>query len=98
MASKGLIETFLRCREEGLIAHLEEASGPIDLMTRFVKTGLFKIAAASQFSLHDSRFSSTIVGIVLPERLAQTVKLAQYPIPAELWTELAAMQYSDIDI
>ena len=47
-------------------------------------------------SRHDSRISLTIVGISHPERLAQTVKLAQYPIPAELWTELAAIQYSDI--
>jgi D-threo-aldose 1-dehydrogenase len=49
-------------------------------------------AAALQFSLRDSRITSTIVGISRPERLAQTVELAQHPIPTELWTELAAIQ------
>jgi D-threo-aldose 1-dehydrogenase len=49
-------------------------------------------AAALQFSLRDSRITSTIVGISRPERLAQTVELARHPIPAELWTKLAAIQ------
>jgi D-threo-aldose 1-dehydrogenase len=48
-------------------------------------------AAALQFSLRDARITSTIVGISRPERLAQTVELAQYPISTELWTELAAL-------
>jgi len=48
-------------------------------------------AAVLQFSLRDSRITSTIVGITHPERVAQTVALAQHPIPAELWTELAAI-------
>jgi D-threo-aldose 1-dehydrogenase len=49
-------------------------------------------AAALQFSLRDSRITSTIVGISRPERLAQTVELAQHPIATDLWTELAAIQ------
>ncbi|HZU00612.1 MAG TPA: aldo/keto reductase, partial [Ktedonobacteraceae bacterium] len=53
-------------------------------------------AAALQFSLHDPRITSTIVGISRPERLAQTVELAQHPIPAELWTKLAAIRDSGI--
>jgi D-threo-aldose 1-dehydrogenase len=169
MAPGGPIETLLRCKEEGLFAHLGVAGGPIDLMTRFVETDLFEVAishnrytlldteadpfwntciqhgvaainaapygsgilakgpaayprymygeapqtmleqarqmeaacqrygvplaaAALQFSLRDSRIISTIVGISRPERLAQTLELAQHPIPAELWTELAAIQ------
>jgi D-threo-aldose 1-dehydrogenase len=169
MAPRGPVETLLRCKEEGLFAHLGVAGGPIDLMTRFVETDLFEVAishnrytlldteadpfwntciqhgvaainaapygsgilakgpaayprymygeapqamleqarqmeaacqhygvplaaAALQFSLRDSRIISTIVGISRPERLAQTLELAQHPIPAELWTELAAIQ------
>jgi D-threo-aldose 1-dehydrogenase len=45
-------------------------------------------AAALQFSLRDARIVSTIVGMTRPERLAETLKLAQHPIPDELWTDL----------
>ncbi|HUE75777.1 MAG TPA: aldo/keto reductase [Chloroflexota bacterium] len=45
-------------------------------------------AAALQFSLRDPRITSTIVGMTRPERLAQTVELAQHPIPDALWAEL----------
>lgn len=48
-------------------------------------------AAALQFSLRDPRITSTIVGMTRPERLAQTVKLARYPIPDELWSQLEAI-------
>jgi D-threo-aldose 1-dehydrogenase len=175
MASGGPVETLLRCKEEGLFAHLGVAGGPIDLMTRFVETDLFEVAishnrytllnteadpfwdtciqhgvatinaapygsgilakgpaayprymyaeapqamleqarqmeaacqrygvplaaAALQFSLRDARITSTIVGISRPERLARTVELAQHPIPAELWAELAAIQNRGISI
>ena len=53
--------------------------------------GLPLAAAALQFSLRDGRITSTIVGITRPERLAETLKLAQYPIPDELWTDLDAI-------
>jgi D-threo-aldose 1-dehydrogenase len=46
-------------------------------------------AVALQFSLRDPRISSTIVGITRPERLAETVSLAQFPIPQELWKDLS---------
>jgi D-threo-aldose 1-dehydrogenase len=45
-------------------------------------------AAALQFSLRDTRITSTIVGMTRPERLQQTLDLASYPIPADLWTEI----------
>ena len=48
-------------------------------------------AAALQFSLRDARIISTIVGISKPERLAQTIALACYPIPDALWQEIAAI-------
>lgn len=169
MATGGPVETLLRCKEEGLFAHLGVAGGPIDLMTRFVETDLFEVAishnrytlldteadafwdtciqhgvaainaapygsgilakgptayprymygeaphamleqarqmeaacqrygvpvgaAALQFSLRDVCITSTIVGISRPERLAQTVELAEHSIPVELWAELAAIR------
>ena len=48
-------------------------------------------AAALQFSLHDPRITSTIVGMAHAERLAQTIDLALYPIPDELWAQLEAI-------
>lgn len=45
-------------------------------------------AAALQFSLRDPRITSTIIGISRAERLAATVKLAQQPIPEDLWQDL----------
>ena len=44
MAAGGPVETLLRCKEEGLICHIGVAGGPLDLMTRFVETGLFEVA------------------------------------------------------
>jgi D-threo-aldose 1-dehydrogenase len=168
MAPGGPVEVLQRCQQEGLIAHLGVAGGPIDLMTRFVETDLFEAAishnrytllnteadvfwdvcqqhnvaavnaapygsgmlakgptayprymysqasedmlaharriealcqhynvplaaAALQFSLRDPRITATVVGITRPERLAETVSFAQFPIPQELWTALAAL-------
>lgn len=51
-------------------------------------------AAALQFSIHDPRITSTIVGLSRAERLAQTIDLAHTPIPSELWPELAAVGYA----
>lgn len=45
-------------------------------------------AAALQFSLRDPRIASTIIGISKPERLQETLRLAQ-PIPEQLWEEIA---------
>ncbi len=44
MAPGGPVEVLQRCQQEGLIAHLGVAGGPIDLMTRFVETDLFEAA------------------------------------------------------
>jgi D-threo-aldose 1-dehydrogenase len=168
MAPGGPVEVLQRCKQEGLIAHLGVAGGPIDLMTRFVETDLFEAAishnrytllnteadafwdvcrshnvaavnaapygsgilakgptayprymyseasedllararriealcqqynvplaaAALQFSLRDSRIVSTVVGVTRPERLHETVSLAQIPIPDELWEAIATV-------
>ncbi|NOU67997.1 aldo/keto reductase [Paenibacillus sp. LMG 31461] len=50
-------------------------------------------AAALQFSMRDSRVASTVVGMSKPERVAQTLELANYPIPLELWTALDDIEY-----
>ena len=171
MRPDGPVEVLQQCKEEGLIRHLGVAGGPIDMMIRFVETGLFEAAishnrftllnreaeplwevcthrgvaalnaapygsgilakgpgayprymynqaspellrrarqmeevcahfglplaaAALQFSLRDVRIASTIVGMTRPERLSETLKLAQQPIPAELWTELDSIYQS----
>lgn len=171
MQPNGPVEVLLQCKREGLIAHLGVAGGPIDMMMRFVETGLFEAAishnrftllnreaeplwqvcmqrgiaavnaapygsgllakgpeayprymydqaspallrharrmeeacqrhaiplaaAALQFSLRDSRITSTIVGMTRPERLEETLKLAQYAIPDELWDELDSIYQS----
>jgi D-threo-aldose 1-dehydrogenase len=45
-------------------------------------------AAAMQFSQRDERISSTLVGFSQPERVDETIRLAHWPIPDELWTEV----------
>ncbi|MSQ95281.1 MAG: aldo/keto reductase [Gemmataceae bacterium] len=51
-------------------------------------------AAALQFSTHDPRVTSTIVGLSRVERLAETIELAHTPIPNELWPQLDAIGHS----
>lgn len=46
------------------------------------------LAAALQFSLRDPRVSSTICGMTSVSQFTGTVALAQFPIPAQLWSEL----------
>lgn len=48
-------------------------------------------AAALQFSLRDERVASTIVGISSPERVQETLELAETRIPDELWDRLLAI-------
>jgi D-threo-aldose 1-dehydrogenase len=45
-------------------------------------------AAAMQFSLRDERIASTLVGFSSPDRVEQTVRLAEWPIDEELWSEV----------
>jgi D-threo-aldose 1-dehydrogenase len=51
-------------------------------------------AAALQFSLRDPRVGSTVVGLISPEQVAQTVEWARHPIPAELWPALDAVGFT----
>jgi len=54
-------------------------------------------AAALQFSMRDSRVTTTVVGMTRPERVAQTLELAQHPIPDELWAKLDAVGFDAND-
>jgi D-threo-aldose 1-dehydrogenase len=168
MAPGGPVAALRRLHEEGVIAHLGVAGGPIHMMIQFVETDLFEVAishnrftllnqeaepfwdacqqhgvaalnaapygsgilakgpsayprymygqapeeylrradgleavcqrhrvplaaAALQFSLRDPRIASTIVGMSKPERLAETLTLAQTEIPDELWRDVGGM-------
>jgi len=174
MAPGGATEALLKFKEQGVISHIGMAGGPVDLMIRYIETGVFEAvithnrytllnrsaeplldkaaamgiavlnaapygsgilakgpdaypryayqsadaemvervrkmeaicqrekiplaAAALQFSLHDQRVTSTIIGLSRAERLAQTVDLAHTPIPNELWPLLDAVGYSMVD-
>ena len=58
-------------------------------MERLCKAHRVPLAAAAlQFSLRDERIVSTIVGMSEPGRIAQTVDLANWPIPDDLWADL----------
>jgi D-threo-aldose 1-dehydrogenase len=54
-------------------------------------------AAALQFSLRDRRVTSTICGVSRPERVAQTLEWAAWPIGDEVWAELMALPYGTDD-
>ncbi len=56
-----------------------------------LRHGVPLAAVALQFSLRDPRITSTIVGMSKPERLQQTIDLANVAVPDELWSEIAAI-------
>jgi D-threo-aldose 1-dehydrogenase len=51
-------------------------------------------ALALQFSLRDPRLSATIVGMSRPERVTETLILAQTEIPDELWLDVGRLSAS----
>jgi D-threo-aldose 1-dehydrogenase len=52
MQPGGPVKVLQQCKEEGLIEHLGVAGGPIDMMMRFVETGLFEAAIShNRFTL-----------------------------------------------
>ncbi len=54
-------------------------------------------AVALQFSLRDPQVTATVVGMSRPERVAETVALARYPIPDALWRELTELPFSMVE-
>jgi D-threo-aldose 1-dehydrogenase len=76
----------------------EETLSPIrrieEICNRYeVPTG----AAALQFSMRDERVTSTVVGVSKPERIAQTLEWADWPIPDAMWDELLALPFATDD-
>ena len=52
MAAGGPVDTLRRCQDEGLIAHMGVAGGPVAMMIRYVETGLFSAAIShNRFTL-----------------------------------------------
>jgi D-threo-aldose 1-dehydrogenase len=51
-------------------------------------------AAALRFSMRDPRIAATICGVSKPERVAQTLRWARFPIPSAVWEELKTITYS----
>ena len=54
-------------------------------------------AVALQFSLRDKRITSTICGITRPDRIAQTLEWARWPIPDIVWSELSSVPFTTDD-
>lgn len=54
-------------------------------------------AAALQFSMRDPRVAATICGVSKPERAAQTLEWAAWPIGEEVWAELMALPFATDD-
>jgi len=50
-------------------------------------------AAALQFSMRDPRVTTTVVGMTRPERVTQTVELANVAIPDEVWERIDGVGY-----
>ena len=70
----------------------DEVLARIRLMEeRCSAAGVPLAAAALQFSTRDPRITSTIVGVSRPERIEETARLAAWPIPEDLWTELEGL-------
>jgi D-threo-aldose 1-dehydrogenase len=165
MAPGGPVMAMKELVAEGLVDHLGVAGGPVDLLRRFVATGIFQVvlthnrwtlldrsagpllddcasaavavlngapfgggilakgpaqfpkycyrpappallsaaramhdacdrhgvplaAAALQYSLKEPRITSTVVGMSRPERYDESLDLAAYPVPDELWAEI----------
>jgi D-threo-aldose 1-dehydrogenase len=59
-----------------------------DMEVACARHGVPLAAAALQFSTRDPRIASTIVGISRPERVDETVRLASWAIPQQLWDVL----------
>ena len=54
-------------------------------------------AVALQFSVRDPRVTSTIIGMTRPERIDQTVELASFLIPDQLWRDIASVAFDAED-
>ena len=62
-----------------------------------VRNGVPPGAAALQYSLRDKRIAMTVCGISRPERVAETLAWARFPIADAVWKELAALPFATDD-
>ena len=80
----------------------QEASDEVLAPVRRIETicarhGIPPGAAALQFSLRDTRITSTICGVTKPERVKETLDWAAWPIPDAAWNELLSVPVSTDD-
>jgi D-threo-aldose 1-dehydrogenase len=47
--------------------------------------------------MRDPRIATTICGVSRPERVAETLAWAEWPIPEAAWDELMALSYGSDD-
>ena len=52
---------------------------------------------ALQFSMRDPRVTATICGVSKPERVAETLEWAAFPVPEAVWEDLAALPFATDD-
>jgi D-threo-aldose 1-dehydrogenase len=75
-----------------------EMLGPVMRVEEIcARHGIAPGAAALQFSIRDPRVASTVIGISKPERIAESVAWAKYPIPQAAWDELLALPFDSDD-
>jgi len=55
------------------------------------KHGVPPGAAALQFSMRDRRITATVCGVSRPQRIAETIAWAEWPIGEDAWAELMAL-------
>jgi D-threo-aldose 1-dehydrogenase len=63
----------------------------LEMQSACNESGVPLAAAALQFSVRDSRVTSTVVGVSSPERVSQTLDLLSVDISDDLWAKLSAL-------
>ncbi len=75
-----------------------EALAPVRAIEAIcARHGVAPGAAALQFSMRDSRITSTIVGVSKPGRVAETLGWAAEALPQDVWRKLGALPFSSDD-
>src|SRR3984893_10224808 len=77
MVANGPVEVLQKCKEEGLIEHIGDAGGPIDMMIQFVETGLFEVAISHNLYTRLNKEADTFWNICAKYKVA-AVNAAPY--------------------
>ncbi len=96
MADGGPVSALIALRDEGVVGHLGIASGPVDLMRRFVGTGVFEVALNhNRYTLLDRGAQPLIADAVQfslrDPRVASTVVGVSEPAHVTETIELAGL-------